>query len=185
MENMNQKGARRDAVASRRIVAAALALGGVVSGSLVDVGSAGAAAKTFVVSTSKNAKLGTILVAKGETVYVLKSSKTGCTASSCLKFWPEVVLPKGVSKATAGAGVTASKLGTMARAGGIRQVTYGGRPLYWFAADKAGKANGNGVKDLGGTWSVVVTTKPATSPGATTTTGGGTTTTGTSGGYGY
>jgi predicted lipoprotein with Yx(FWY)xxD motif len=45
------------------------------------------------------------------------------------------VLPKGVKKATAGSGVSASKLGTKTISGGVRQVTYGGKPLYWFSGD--------------------------------------------------
>jgi hypothetical protein len=67
------------------------------------------------------------------------------------------------------------------RSGGVRQVTYSGKPLYWFSYDTAaGQVNGNGAKDTWGTWSVVVTVKPATTPAATTTT-----TTAPSGGYGY
>ena len=105
-----------------RLGLAALALGG-LSAALIAVDSAGAAthaAKTVVVSTAKSAKFGTILVS-GKTVYTLKPSKTACTAT-CLKVWPALVLPKGVTKATAGSGVSASKLGTVTRAGGVRQV---------------------------------------------------------------
>ena len=75
---------------------------------------AGQTAKSVVVSTVKNSKLGTLLVS-GKTLYTLKASKTACS-TSCLKVWPELVLPKGVKKATAGSGVSASKLGTISRA---------------------------------------------------------------------
>src|SRR5580658_4020396 len=112
-------------------------------------------AKSVVISTSKNAELGTILVS-GKTLYTLKSSKTACTAQ-CLKIWPAVLLPKGVTKATAGSGVSAAKLGTVKRAGGALQVTYGGKALYRFFEDTAaGQVRGNAVTDSWGRWSVVV-----------------------------
>ncbi len=136
---------------------AALVVGGLIS-CIPVVNAAGAAstnkAKRVVVSTAENAKLGTILVT-GTTVYT--SSKGDCTGK-CLKYWPEVLLPKGVTKATAGPGVSAAKLGTLRRAGGVLQVTYAGKALYRFSGDKAaGQVEGNGVKDKWGTWSVFVT----------------------------
>ncbi len=163
-------------VVARRVAAGALVVGG-LSVSAFMISTAGAvtnnASKTVVISTMKNSKLGTILVS-GKTVYTLKASKVGCS-SQCTKIWPEVLLPKGVTKAKAGKGVTASKLGSVTRSGGVRQVTYAGKPLYWFKYDTApGQVNGNGAKDTWGKWSVV-TVKPAVS--TTTTTSGG--------GYGY
>ena len=100
----------------------------------------------------------------GTTLYTLKPSQTACTAA-CHKVWPEVLLPKGVTKATAGPGVSAAKLGTVEVAGGALQVTYSGKALYWFAYDKApGQVNGN-VTDTWGTWYYVATVKPAKSSG--------------------
>jgi predicted lipoprotein with Yx(FWY)xxD motif len=140
-----------------RIAGAILAIGG-LSASVMVSGSAGAATSS-VISTSQNTKLGTILVS-GKTVYTLKASKTPCGAR-CLKVWPEVLLPKGSKKAKAGHGVNAAKLGTVKRANGALQVTYAGKPLYWFVGDKAaGQVHGN-VTDTWGTWSVLVTVKPA------------------------
>jgi predicted lipoprotein with Yx(FWY)xxD motif len=144
-------------------------------------------AKGVVVSVAKDSKFGTILVS-GKTLYTLKSSATAC-GTKCLKIWPELLLPKGVTKATAGHGVNAAKLGTVTRAGGGLQVTYAGKPLYWFYKDTApGQVNGVST-DTWGTWSVVVTKKASSGSGGTTTTsppetttttkpsGGGTTTT--------
>jgi len=142
----------------RRIATAAL-VGGGLAASLIAAGTAGAAPTSSMISTAKSAKYGTILVA-GNTVYTLKASKVSCGAN-CLKTWPEVLLPAGVTAATAGTGVNAAKLGTVAGQGGALQVTYGGKPLYWFSKDtRPGQVKGI-VKDKWGAWSDVVTAKPA------------------------
>jgi predicted lipoprotein with Yx(FWY)xxD motif len=123
------------------------------------------------ISTIKNAKLGTLLVAD-ETVYTLKPSKTACTAK-CLAAWPPVELPAGVMAATAGTGVDASKLGTKPTADGALQVTYGGKPLYWFVKDTAtGQVKGN-ITDKWGKWlSVVTVASKSHSGGSNAGTGG-------------
>ncbi len=157
---------------SFRASAVTLAVGA-LSSSLTIGGIAGAVsshkAKHVVVSTTVTAKYGTILVS-GKTVYILKSaSKVACTAR-CLKIWPALVLPKGVTAATAGAGVNAASLGTVRHKGGSRQVTYAGKPLYWFIGDTApGQVHGN-ITDEWGAWSVVVTVKPAATAPATAST---------------
>jgi predicted lipoprotein with Yx(FWY)xxD motif len=153
-----------------RIATAALALG-VLSALAFAPGTAAAATRPTtarVISSAKNAKLGTILVAR-RTVYTLKPSKTACTAK-CLKAWPPVLLPTGIMGATAGSGVDASKLGTVAAAKGALQVTYAGKRLYWFVKDKApGQVHGN-VKDQWGKWSTVVTSSASNTTNATATT---------------
>jgi predicted lipoprotein with Yx(FWY)xxD motif len=149
-----------------RATAAVLAVAGLFA-SVSTVSPAGAAAsptvKSVVISALKTKKFGTVLVS-GKTLYTLKPSKTPCNAA-CQKIWPEVLLPTGVTKATAGPGVSAAKLGTVKGAGGALQVTYSGKALYWFIGDKApGQVNGN-VTDTWGTWSDVATVKPASNPG--------------------
>jgi predicted lipoprotein with Yx(FWY)xxD motif len=128
------------------------------------------ATKAVVISTFKSAKVGTIL-SDGTTVYTLKPSATACSAA-CHKVWIPVLLSKGATKATAGSGVSAAKLGTVKVSGGL-QVTYGGKPLFWFFLDtKAGMVKGN-VTDTWGKWADVVLTKPAGKPTTTTTAPGG------------
>ena len=140
-----------------RTAGAALVAGGLVA-SLIAAGTAGAAT-SGTVSTTKNTKYGTILVS-GNTVYTLKASKTACGAK-CLKVWPEVLLPMGVTTVTAGPGVNAAKLGTVVGQRGALQVTYAGKPLYWFFKDtRPGQVKGS-IKDKWGAWSVVVTAKTA------------------------
>ena len=120
-------------------------------------------ARSLVISMLKTKKFGTVLVS-GKTLYTLKPSKVPCTAK-CQQIWPEVLLPKGVTKATAGPGVTASNLGTVKGAGGALQVTYSGKPLFWFSGDTApGQVTGN-VTDIWGKWSDIGTVKPASNPG--------------------
>jgi predicted lipoprotein with Yx(FWY)xxD motif len=171
---MNQTSEQRETrklLPNRRSVAVAVAVAGLlvpalsagVTGAAIDHGG-----KSVLVATAKNAKFGTILVS-GTTLYTLRPSKTACTAA-CLKVWPELVLPAGVTKASAGSGVSPSKLGTVTRSGGVRQVTYAGTALYRFSGDKAaGQVHGN-VTDTWGTWSTVVTVKPVASGGGSGTT---------------
>jgi predicted lipoprotein with Yx(FWY)xxD motif len=162
MEQKRDRGAetRRSSLGC---IAAAVALAG-LGASVFAVGTAGAttrAARKVVVSTAKSSKLGKVL-SSGKTLYTLKSNGTACTAQ-CLVIWPALVLPKGQTKATAGSGVSASKLGSVSRAGGIHQVTYSGKALYLFSGDSGpGQVNGN-VTDKWGTWTAVVTAKAKTS----------------------
>jgi predicted lipoprotein with Yx(FWY)xxD motif len=156
-----------------RVAAAVLVAGGLAT----TIGLAGASAaehshasKSVVVSTFKSSKVGTIL-SDGRTLYTLKPSATACTAA-CHKIWIQVLLPKGATRATAGSGVSAAKLGTVKVANGL-QVTYGGKPLFWFFQDKsAGQVKGN-VTDTWGKWADVVLAKPAGKPVTTTTVAGG------------
>jgi predicted lipoprotein with Yx(FWY)xxD motif len=151
------------------VVGAVVAVGG-LSASTVAVGTAGAATATLI-STTKTAKSGTVLVS-GKTVYTLKASKTAC-GKACLKVWPEVLLAKGVKKAKAGTGVNAAKLGTIKRANGALQVTYAGKPLYHFIGDTApGQVHGD-VTDTWGKWSAVVTKAPSGSTSTTSSGSGG------------
>jgi predicted lipoprotein with Yx(FWY)xxD motif len=144
-----------------------------LSGPAVSGAASSRATSGLVVSTLTAKNYGTILQST-RTVYTLTPSKVACSAK-CLTYWPEVLLPQGTTKATAGHGVNGAKLGTIKRAGGRLQVTYAGKALYWFAHDKSpGQVKGN-LSDSWGKWSVVVLIKPAGggSPTTTTTTGGG------------
>jgi predicted lipoprotein with Yx(FWY)xxD motif len=154
------------------LIAGVLAI--TVSASIATATVHGHVAKQVVISTFRSAKAGTILT-DGKTLYTLRPNASAC-ASTCHKYWIEVLLPKGVTKATAGAGVSAAKLGSIKVTGG-RQVTYGGKALFWFFLDKSpGQVKGN-VTDTWGKWSDVVLVKPAGKPSTTTTAPTKTTTT--------
>jgi predicted lipoprotein with Yx(FWY)xxD motif len=143
------------------VVATVLTLGALVVWGLAPsvAGAATGARSARVVSTAQNPKLGPILVA-GTTVYTVKPGKAACT-TACLKEWPPVLLPHGVTTPTAGTGVDQSKLGTAAAARGARQITYSGKRLYWSAKDTAsGQVHGI-AKNKWGKWSAVTATAVA------------------------
>ena len=100
-----------------------------------------------------NSGLGSILVdSTGRTLYLFKAdvgTNSACTGA-CATAWPPL-LAKGTP--TAGTGLTASRLGTIARSGGNHQVTYNGHPLYLFIKDtKPGQTTGQGVTAFGAPW---------------------------------
>jgi predicted lipoprotein with Yx(FWY)xxD motif len=105
---------------------------------------------------SANTGLGRILVnTAGRTLYLFKAdvgTKSACSGA-CASAWPPLLAP---GDPTAGAGVTASKLGTTPRSDGTKQVTYDGHPLYLYIGDtKPGETNGQGVTAFGAAWFVV------------------------------
>jgi predicted lipoprotein with Yx(FWY)xxD motif len=165
-----------------------LVLGAVVV-LLVAIGPVGAStkhvSKGVVITTASSKKFGTYLVS-ARTLYQL--NKSDCTSAKCRMVWPPLLLPKGATRATAGRGVDAAKLGTTKLANGTLQVTYGGKALFTFYKDTApGQVNGANATDQWGKWTLDITVKAKSTGGATTTTtspkSGGTTTT-TSGGGG-
>ena len=58
--------------------------------------------------------------------------KSRCTGA-CAKAWPPYIVK---SRPRPGKGVVGARLGTVRRAGGRLQVTYFGRPLYYYVGDK-------------------------------------------------
>ena len=108
-------------------------------------------ALTLTVATSATA--GKYLAgADGKTLYVFSpdtANKSACTGS-CATNWPPLTVAAGGSAPTA-TGATGT-LATFARDDGTTQVSYNGKPLYYFANDKAaGDTNGQGVA---GKWTV-------------------------------
>ncbi|MDQ2960449.1 MAG: hypothetical protein M3R48_05295 [Candidatus Dormibacteraeota bacterium] len=72
---------------------------------------------------------------------VANSGTSACTGA-CITRWPALTVPAGT---TPSAGSIGGQWGTIARSdGGGTQVTYNGRPLYFFSGDtKPGDTNGN------------------------------------------
>jgi predicted lipoprotein with Yx(FWY)xxD motif len=126
-----------------------------------------------------NGGLGSILVnSTGRTLYLFKADvgATSACSGACAAAWPPLL---ATGKPTAGTGLTASKLGTISRSGGTRQVTYNGHPLYRFIKDtKPGQTNGQGVTAFGAAWFALTpagtqASAPASSSGGGASSGGG------------
>jgi predicted lipoprotein with Yx(FWY)xxD motif len=98
-------------------------------------------------------KLGTTLVDGTKTLYLFGADKpdamTSACTGDCLNDWPPVLVTGAAPKIM---GVTGT-LGTIGAAGGRKQLTIDGHPLYTFAGDQAaGDVNGQGVDEFGGLW---------------------------------
>jgi predicted lipoprotein with Yx(FWY)xxD motif len=97
--------------------------------------------------------VGTYLTgASGRSLYIWVADSGGKSSCSgaCASAWPPLIT-KGAPTATSGA--VASDLGVITRSDGTKQVTYKGRPLYYFAGDTAaGMTNGQGSNQFGAKW---------------------------------
>lgn len=108
---------------------------------------------TVTIQTAEHTDLGTIIVdGRGATLYLFTEddrNQSNC-ADRCAETWPPLL---NSGEPSAGEGVTSGAVGLITRAGGSKQVTYNGWPLYHFAGDeKAGDAKGQSSGDI---WFVV------------------------------
>jgi predicted lipoprotein with Yx(FWY)xxD motif len=136
-------------------------------------GSAGASTTGTVIMAHPGSG-GTFLTSGGRSVYLWAAdgmNKSTCSGA-CAGAWPPVMAH---GKVTASNGAKPSDLGTIARTGGGKQVTYDGHPLYFFAGDSGpGQTNGQASDSFGAKWWLVAPTgtkitaaDTATSTGAT------------------
>lgn len=123
-----------------------------VATTTTEAGDGPAMADGATVGTTES-DLGVMLVdSEGRTLYVFlndEENTSNCTGA-CLDNWP----PLFAESADASGDVDGALLGTTtSNEAGEAQVTYAGRPLYYFAADTGpGDTNGQGVGDV---WFVV------------------------------
>ena len=90
----------------------------------------------------------------GMTLYLFTPDAQGASTcvDACAENWPPFLADGDVAVAE---GLDAALVGSVERADGTRQVTYGGWPLYAFVNDAAaGDTNGQGLNDA---WYVVAT----------------------------
>jgi predicted lipoprotein with Yx(FWY)xxD motif len=77
--------------------------------------------------------------------------KTTCYGA-CAVAWPPYIV-RGTLRA--GTGTKRTLLGTTKRRDGTRQLTYAGRPLYYYVHDPRGQVLCHNVREYGGLWLVV------------------------------
>lgn len=145
----------------RRLVAAApviAALGFSASAFAAGVVHTGAQTAARATVSVRSTKYGKILVdSKGDTLYLWakdKKDKTVCS-DACENVWPLVLV---TGKPTAGPGVTASMLGTIAVSDSStqRELTYNAHPLYRYVSDvKPGDISGQANTTFGAPWWLV------------------------------
>lgn len=93
--------------------------------------------------------------AGGRALYLWVADGVGRShcSGACAQAWPPLLT---TGAPVAGAGVASGDLGTIARSGSTRQVTYKGHPLYFFVADRrAGATTGQGSDSFGAKWWLV------------------------------
>ena len=110
-----------------------------------------APATGLVLALRTDADHGAVVTGKdGLSLYVFtKDTTPGQSACNgdCAGNWPPLTVA-AAGDVTAGSGVTGT-LGTITRTDGKLQVTLGGAPLYYFAADAAaGDTKGQGLNDV-------------------------------------
>ena len=106
--------------------------------------------------TAKSSRFGRILFdGRGFVLYAFTRdprSRSACYGA-CAAAWPPH-FAKG--QVRAGPGVTRGLLGTTRRRDGRRQLTYAGRPLYYYVGDRSpGQILCQNVDEFGGLWLVV------------------------------
>ena len=106
--------------------------------------------------TARSTNYGSILFdGRGHALYAFTRDRRGGRSrcyGDCAKAWP-VYFAKG--RVLAGRSVKQSLIGTTRRRDGRLQVTYGGRPLYYYVGDGIGEVKCQAVVEYGGTWLVV------------------------------
>ena len=116
------------------------------------VGEASAAGTTI---SARGSKFGTMLWGpKRRAIYIFQRDTRGRSNcyGSCATAWPPVLTS---SRPAAGKGVRAALLGTTRRRDGKLQVTYAGKPLYYYAHEGPGQVLCHRVDVHGGLWWVV------------------------------
>lgn len=104
----------------------------------------------------RDTRFGKILVdGKGLALYLFTADRRGPSKcyGQCAVEWPPLLTK---SKPRALRGAKGSLLGTVRRRGGARQVTYDGKPLYyWYGDRNPGDVGCHDVFEFGGTWLVL------------------------------
>jgi predicted lipoprotein with Yx(FWY)xxD motif len=118
-------------------------------------GAAHAAKRGVTITTRSIAGFGTVLVdGRGLPLYIFTADrgKSSRCYGACARAW-QVTYAGGRPRAAGSA--RQGLLGTTRRADGRRQVTYRGRPLYYYVGDRPGVALCHDVREFGGLWLLI------------------------------
>jgi predicted lipoprotein with Yx(FWY)xxD motif len=106
--------------------------------------------------TARSSSFGkAIFDGRGFVLYAFTRDKRASACyGACGKAWPPYFAPKGELKV--GAGLKRVLLGTVRRMNGRRQVTYAGKPLYFYVGDtRPGQILCQDVVEFGGRWLII------------------------------
>ena len=107
--------------------------------------------------TARSSPFGTMLWGPGpQAIYIFQRDRRNLSRcyGQCAELWPPVYT---TDRPVAGRGVRRSLLGTTRRRDGRRQVTYAGKPLYYYANERTGQVRCHRVNLNGGLWWVIGT----------------------------
>ena len=113
------------------------------------------ATATGTTITVRSSEFGPMLFdSRKQAIYIFENDRRGRTVcyGDCARAWPPVYT-KGTPRARVG--VNQSLLGTVTRRDGRQQVTYAGKPLYFYSHEKPGEVRCHNVNLNGGLWWVV------------------------------
>jgi predicted lipoprotein with Yx(FWY)xxD motif len=91
---------------------------------------------------------------RGRALYRFSRETDGASRcyGACARAWPPV--PAG-GRPTAGRGARARLIATTRRRDGTLQLTYAGRPVYYYVGDSPGRVLCHDVTEFGGVWRVM------------------------------
>ena len=92
---------------------------------------------------------------RGRGLYAFTRDRRGRKSTcygACARAWPPYLVR---SQLRAGRGARAALLGVVRRRDGSRQLTYAGRPLYYYVGDGVREVKCQNVYEFGGLWLVV------------------------------
>jgi predicted lipoprotein with Yx(FWY)xxD motif len=98
----------------------------------------------------------------GRTLYVFSLDAPGTSrcVGACARTWPPARSLGG--KPQPGPGVASPAVGNIQRPDASEQMTFNGRPLYYYSGDTSpGQSNGHGRSEFGGAWSAQPPARPA------------------------
>ena len=105
--------------------------------------------------TARSSKFGRMLWGPGpRAIYIFQRDRPNRSRcyGQCAELWPPVYTS---DRPVAGRGIRRSLLGTTRRSDGRRQVTYAGKPLYYYANERPGQVLCHRVNLNGGLWWVI------------------------------